>query len=292
MMTRRNLVVVRAGDKSLHPYWLRGDGGRNWDLVVSYFGDDPGVYRDGDAVRIDAKGPKWLGLHALFEQHPELVKNYDYIFLPDDDLMMAKAEISRLFDICRAYGLEAAHPALTWNSHFSHLIALRNAATCLRFTNFLELMAPCLSAALLEESRGYFGKTLSGWGLERVWAKRTGKTGMAIVDEVTVFHPRPIGGPNYLILREKGISPWDELKAVCRELRIDERPVIETYAAVLPDKSRLPRASRDRLFDIRLLLGWLWALPKTPNQKLLARRFAGHVYKEFWQLPDQVAEPA
>jgi hypothetical protein len=44
-MTRRNLVAVRAGDKSLHPHWLIGDGGRNWDLVVSYFGDDPGLYR-------------------------------------------------------------------------------------------------------------------------------------------------------------------------------------------------------------------------------------------------------
>jgi Protein of unknown function (DUF707) len=196
-MTRRNLVAVRAGDKSLHPHWLIGDGGRNWDLVASYFGDDPGLYRGGDAVRIDAKGPKWVGLHALFEQHPALVKNYDYILLPDDDLMMAKADIGRMFDICRAYRLEAAHPALTWNSYFSHLIALRNSVTSLRFTNFIELMAPCLSPAILEETRGFFGKTLSGWGLERVWAKRAGKTGMAIIDEVTVFHTCPIGGPNY-----------------------------------------------------------------------------------------------
>jgi hypothetical protein len=289
-MTRRNLVVVRAGDNSLHPRWLRGDGAGNFDLVVSYFGDDPGRYKEGDTVRIDAKGPKWLGLHVLFEQQPEFVKNYDYIFLPDDDLMMSKADISLLFDICHAYGLKAAHPALTWNSYFSHLIALRNSATCLRFTNFIELMAPCLSAAMLDETRGYFGKTLSGWGLEHVWAARAGKAGMAIVDEVTVFHTRPVGGPNYRILREKGISPWDELRALCCELAIDEQPIIETYAAVLPDKSRLSRASRDRLFDFRLLLGWVSALPETPNQKMLARRMAGYVYKAVCQLPDYIAE--
>jgi Protein of unknown function (DUF707) len=291
-LTRRNLVVVRAGDRSLHPYWLRGDGTRNFDLVVSYFGDDPDLYREDDAVRIDAKGPKWLGLYALFEQHKELVKNYDYILLPDDDLMMSKADISRLFDICRAYGLAAAHPALTWNSHFSHLIALRNSATCLRFTNFVELMAPCLSAAMLDATRGYFGKTLSGWGLERVWASRAGKTGMAIVDEVTVNHTRPVGRPNYMLLREKGISPWDELKALCRELQIDERPVIETYAAVLPGGRRFSRACRERIFDIRLLRGWLWALAETPAQKMLARRLAGYVYKAIWQQPDRVAEAA
>jgi uncharacterized protein DUF707 len=243
-------------------------------------------------VRIDANGPKWVGLHALFEQHPELVKNYDYILLPDDDLMMAEAGISRLFDICHAYRLEAAHPALTWNSYFSHLVALRNSVTSLRFTNFIELMVPCLSAATLEETRGIFGKTLSGWGLERVWAKRAGKTGMAIIDEVTVFHTRPIGGPNYKVLREKGISPWDELRPLCRELGVDERPIIETYAAIFPDKSRIGRAPRDRLFDFRLALGWIAALKDTPNKNMLARRMAGYVYKTIWQLPDRVVETA
>ena len=153
-------------------------------------------------------------------------------------------------------------------------------------------MAPCLSAAILEETRGFFGKTLSGWGLERVWAKRAGKTGMAIIDEVTVFHTRPIGGPNYKILREKGISPWDELRALCRELGIDEQPVVETYGAILLGKGQLGRAPRDRLFDFRLGLGWLAALKDTPNQKMLARRMAGYAYKTIWQLPDRVAERA
>jgi hypothetical protein len=57
-MTRRNLVAVRAGDKSLHPHWLMGDGGRNWDLVVSYFGDDPGLYIGGRRGSDRCQGPK------------------------------------------------------------------------------------------------------------------------------------------------------------------------------------------------------------------------------------------
>ncbi len=291
-MTKRNLVVVRAGDHSLHPHWLKGQGERNWDLVVSYFGDDPDLYKDGDAQRIDAKGPKWQGLDALFRQHPELLRNYDYILLPDDDLMMAKADVSRLFDICRAYRLKAAHPALSANSYFSHLTALRNSATRLRFTNFIELMAPCLSAAVLAATMDYFGKTASGWGLEHAWAQRAGQTGMAIVDEVTVIHTRPVGGPNYKFLREKGISPWDELRALCRELGADERPLIETYGVVYQDYRRAGRATRDRVFDLRLGLGWLSALKDTPNQKMLARRIAGYAYKSIFQLPDRVVEGA
>lgn len=289
-MTRRNLVVVRAGDKSLHPHWLSGEGGRNWDLVVSYFGDDPGLYKSDEVVRIDAKGPKWHGLHEVFAQHPEFVKNYDYILLPDDDLMASKADINRLFDICRAYGLEVGHPALTWNSYHGHLMTLRNTTTLLRYTNFVELMAPCLSAGMLDKTRCYFDKTLSGWGLQQAWAKLAGKMRMAIIDEVTVFHTRPVGGPNYKVLREKGISPWDEMRALCRELDLDERPILETYAAVLGDNHRIDRAPRDRLFDFRMLGGWLAALKETPNQKMLARRMAGYVYKTIWQVPDRVIE--
>ncbi len=291
-MTRRNLVVVRAGDKSLHPRWLEGAGTRNWDLVVSYFGDDPRLYMQDDVLRIDAKGPKWHGLYELFLQHPALIKNYDHILLPDDDLLAAKPDINRLFDLAGAYGLAAAHPALTWNSYYSHLIVLRNSATSLRYTNFIELMAPCLSAAILDETKAYFGKTLSGWGLERLWAKLAGKSGMAIIDDVTVFHTRPIGGPNYKFLRDKGISPWDELRALCRALEIDEMPVIETYGAVLPDNTRIGRAPRDRLFDFRMLAGWLAALRETPSQKMLARRMAGYAYRAIWQMPDRIAERA
>ena len=58
MARRKNLVIVRAGDSSLHEEWLQGEGERNWDLIVNYFGDDPQRYRKDDVQRIDSKGPK------------------------------------------------------------------------------------------------------------------------------------------------------------------------------------------------------------------------------------------
>ena len=105
-MTKQRLVVVRAGDNSLHPHWLAGDGDHTWYLVVSYFGDDPDIFKVDDGVRIDSKGPKWPALYELFSLYPNLATDYDYIWLPDDDLMASKADINRLFDICVAYGLE------------------------------------------------------------------------------------------------------------------------------------------------------------------------------------------
>jgi Short repeat of unknown function (DUF308) len=54
-------------------------------------------------VRIDSKGPKWPALYQLFSLYPNLATDYDYIWLPDDDLMASKADINRLFDICVAF---------------------------------------------------------------------------------------------------------------------------------------------------------------------------------------------
>jgi hypothetical protein len=291
-MSRRNLVVVRAGDSSLHPHWLAGDGGRNWDLAVSYFGDDPDLFKTDDVTRIDGKGPKWQGLHDVFSKRPEFLTNYDYILLPDDDLMASKDDLNRLFDICKTYGLEIGHPTLTWNSYYAHLVTLCNAGTRLRYTNFVEVMAPCLTKALLNKTLGYFAETLSGWGLEQAWAKYAGPMKMALIDEVAVRHTRPVGGPNYKALRDKNISPWDELRGLCRTLGVDELPIIETYGAILANGRHIERARNERVFDFRMLAGWLLALKETlpVNRRALARRMAGYTYKALRQMPDRVID--
>ena len=51
---RRMLVVLRAGDMSLHTGWLQGapPESRTWDLHLSYFGDhsDPFPNRPADVT--------------------------------------------------------------------------------------------------------------------------------------------------------------------------------------------------------------------------------------------------
>jgi hypothetical protein len=74
----RNLVIVRAGDTSLHPDWLKGQ--RNWGIVVGYYGNDPARYKSPGVTRIDGKGPKWAGLYDLLAANPDLVSQYDYIW--------------------------------------------------------------------------------------------------------------------------------------------------------------------------------------------------------------------
>ncbi len=206
---------MRAGNSSLHPGWLAGAGPRNWDLVVNYFGDDPDIYRVDDVARIDSKGPKWPPLQALVERHPEWLDRYDRVMFPDDDLEMSKSDLNRFFEVCAEHGLELAQPSLTPDSPVTHPLLIQNTACRLRFTNFVEVMAPCFSSAFLRVALPTFSATQSGWGIDWLWPRLADNkvSGIAIVDAVAMRHTRPLGGPNYDAMKAQGISPDAELDA-------------------------------------------------------------------------------
>ncbi|MCU1642233.1 MAG: hypothetical protein JWN03_2508 [Nocardia sp.] len=208
-MTKRNLVVLRAGDSSLHEQWLAGPHPRNWDLVVSYFGDDPLRFRGDDVPRLDRKGPKWPALHhVLTVDLAEVIDRYDYVWLPDDDLATDTASINDLFEYSARYRLSLAQPALTEDSYFSHEITLVDRRFELRYTDFVEIMAPCFSREFLTRYLPTFDKTQTGWGLDRHWPRFAPNTSaIAIVDAVTVRHTRPVGGPNMAAARATGVNP-------------------------------------------------------------------------------------
>ncbi|WP_159080169.1 DUF707 domain-containing protein [Nocardia suismassiliense] len=209
---RRNLVVLRAGDTSLHEQWLAGPEPRTWDLVVSYFGDDPHRYRDGDVRRLDRKGPKWPALHhVLTVDLADTIEDYDYIWLPDDDLATDTASINELFEYAARYRLALSQPALTEDSYYSHEITLVDRRFELRYTNFVEIMAPCFRRDFLLRCLPTFNATQTGWGLDFHWPRFVPDTSsIAIVDAVTVRHTRPVGGPNYAAARAAGVNTWAE----------------------------------------------------------------------------------
>ncbi|MBB5374049.1 hypothetical protein [Acidocella aromatica] len=289
---RRNLVIVRAGDNSLHPEWLKGAPSRTWDLVVNYYGDKPDIYRVPGIERIDSKGPKWPALHDLVSANPRFLEDYDYVWLPDDDLRTDAAQINLLFKIMEQQQLQVAQPALTWNSYFGHLTTIANKKFFLRYTNYVEVMAPCLSAQLLCRALPLFNFNLSGWGLDFVWTKFVAKPEIeiAIIDVVNVEHTRPVGGPNYKVLRERGISPWDELRAFCKSNGIEEEPIIFTHRAIYRDGTVIDARAKPRRFILSAIAGYLPALRHSPEAKRMARRMAGMIWKALNNMPDRIAE--
>lgn len=239
-MARRNLVIVRAGDTSLHPGWTRDVADRDWDLVVSYFGDDPACYRATDERRIDDKGLKFGGLHALLQRETFWL-DYDYILLPDDDLSWDQDAISLLFAEMRAAGFLLAQPALAWGSYFSLPITLHHPSFRVRVTDFVEIMVPCFRRDFLVQCLPTFTANLSGWGLSSLWPSMLppGKPLCGIVDSVQVTHTRAVGGPSYGPLRAAGVSAKTERRALLaiHDLPADQPPRV--LAAIERSGARL-----------------------------------------------------
>jgi hypothetical protein len=212
---RPYLVIVRAGDRSLHESWLQCSQPRNWDLVVSYYADDPNIWRRDGVRRIDDKGPKWPPLHRLLGSDALDWSGYEYVWLPDDDLATDGDQVSAMFDMASALGVSIAQPSLSWRSYFSHEITLNNPAFSARYTNFVEVMAPVFSRSFLHRVIDTLGMSESGWGLDHVWPYLVTDPlrDCAIIDAVQVTHTRPVGGPNYAALSGRK-SPHEEMHAV------------------------------------------------------------------------------
>ena len=165
----RHLVIVRAGDNSLHTDWLGAEGERNWDIIVNYYGDNPDLYYDREQRRIDSKGPKWPALYRLIADYRADILAYDYIWFPDDDLVTNATDINRLFTDMAEFNLQLAQPSLTHDSIVGHPITLTNKSFRLRYVTFVEIMAPCFSRAFMEHCWHTFNENVSGYGLDFLW---------------------------------------------------------------------------------------------------------------------------
>jgi hypothetical protein len=234
---RRVLVVLRAGDESLHPWWfLNGrTESRNWDLHISYFGDlrRPFRNRSSDVTLSFEKGTKSIGTVACLEKLGGRIDNYEWIWLPDDDLLADLPTLNRFFEIVAEYGLDLAQPALGAGSYVAYPITIQRPHMKLRYTTFVEVMAPCFSREALGICLPFLGATVSSWGLNWLFPKLLDypRRGIAVVDETPVIHSRPIAkGPNIALAKEMGFEPGKELADFLQTHHLEKR--LETWGGI------------------------------------------------------------
>jgi hypothetical protein len=196
---RKNLVILRAGDGSLHKEWIAGQP-RDFDLFISYYGKTPDQHR-ADAEHWEHRpGPKWACLADLMTARPELLAQYEHFWFPDDDLAADTLTLNRMFALFQGFGLKLAQPALTRDSYYSWPQLLQRPGCALRRVAFVEVMAPLFTRASLQVCLPSFSQSRSGWGLDWVWPLLLGggHDGLiGVIDATAVKHTRPIGGELY-----------------------------------------------------------------------------------------------
>jgi GR25 family glycosyltransferase involved in LPS biosynthesis len=192
---RKNLIIVPVNNNSLHYEWVEDKEYKNFDIAGLYYeeGEDEKVIKSVD-IFYKGKGFKPKLIRDFLNKNPKLINDYDYIFIPDNDVRMTTRDINLFFEINRALDLFISQPSMTQQSYGSHSITYHNPNYGLRFTNFVEVMMPCFSSKIFSLLFPSFYESESSWGLDNLWPYLLNypKDKIAIIDQIQVTHTKKI----------------------------------------------------------------------------------------------------
>ncbi|MEO0982775.1 MAG: hypothetical protein AAFX03_09010 [Pseudomonadota bacterium] len=198
MSDKRGLIILRGGDRSLHKSWLAGPEARTWSLHISYYGknEQPDTCGQSDVTWSNDGGrSKYAGLAECLKNNDFDLERYDYIAIPDDDILTSTKNWNRGFELCRMYGLGAAQLANHIDSFFTQDITLARPNVRLRYVTRIESQIPIFRTDVFKRLAEYFPKEGNLWGMDYVapYVLRDEPRSMAILDEAVGLHTRAHG---------------------------------------------------------------------------------------------------
>ena len=213
------LVFVRAGKDSWHQRLLRENPDRNWDCCVNWYVEP----KDETEADFYCTAPQTINkLQGFLEFRKQFGEHwpYRYVLLLDDDIYLRPGDLNHFFSICSYYQTYLSQPAQRWFTHTTLNSLVRNPTCILRRVSFVEGMAPCFSAAALEELIHTFDWTKSIWGTDWAWGSLLqDREAVHVVDAVALYHTRTGNGRKTLFyqrLLAMGVEPGEELRSIQR----------------------------------------------------------------------------
>lgn len=192
----RNMVFTSAGDHTnFHELWTHPYAKPDYDIYVIYYGDNLHQYekyKQNVQWIEQRKGSKFQNFFWFYRNHLEILDQYDYFFILDDDLVFYTLDINQMFSIAREYELSICQPSFLPESVVSHKITLQNDATFLRYTNFVEVNSPLFNKEALINTMRVMDDSLIGFGIDylMIWANGMyEKNKYAVIDMIACVNP-------------------------------------------------------------------------------------------------------
>lgn len=218
-----DLVITCVGsDLSYHTQWC-GES-RTFDLMLLDYANKSAEYRSQSEYYLAVTGFKLENIAHALHTHPELLEQYEYIWLPDHDLFCRSSDCTALFSLVREFKLDVAQPAVQGFAY--HPITRFVPESRMRLVNFIEMMCPLFKSSILKKILPFFTYNRSGYGIDWLWSTRLGEQRLGIIDEVQVIHSKPVvnTGEYYQKLAAIGIDPMQEYHQI-----LDEHCLVPEY---------------------------------------------------------------
>jgi len=227
---KKNLIISPTGNSSLVGEWVKGD--TNFDLVLLCYDVENtlniSTFLQYTPYIFSGKGEKWHLIKSFIQDNLDFISQYSYIWCPDDDVSISPDNINKLFKLANIYDLWICQPSMI--GYVSHEITRPVSNNLLRYTNFVEILAPLFSLNSFLKLYDTFNLTYSGWGYDWVWPFLLGNPidKIAIIDDITMKHTKPVGG-DYSPKRFP-IPPHQEMNSLLNKYNIT--PSFQTYSFI------------------------------------------------------------
>jgi hypothetical protein len=192
--SRRYIVFTSAGDNSCLRQWANPH--RKYDIFVCYYGSNGTDYSDCADYLVLRQGSKFQNLRAVYFAHPEIFRQYEHIFILDDDLGLTARKINKLFEAHEKLGLLGVQPAFFPGGKISWPLTRYDPTLDVAYCNFIEMSAPLLKRDFVERFMQELSPDTLGYG-EDFWyadlARREGQGNcFAVIHSVGCSNPKDI----------------------------------------------------------------------------------------------------
>lgn len=185
----KNLVYISAGDNSEIGRWIKDK--KDFDLFVTYYGDNEFKFKNDVDFYNKRKGSKFQNLYYLYKDNPNILSQYDAVFVLDDDIKISTENINKLFKIREERDLWLLSPTFFWG-RVSHFITYSSFFSSFRYVSFLEMNTPIFRREKLEDFLNVYDPELVGWGCDYWFLDVIGndkeKNKIGISDDVVVIN--------------------------------------------------------------------------------------------------------
>lgn len=215
------LVAAPIGHDHVIHDWVQGEA--HFDLALLDYTADGVQNRPSSTYYQQLRGFKW---HMLADFLPEVLDQYDYFWFPDDDIVTSTADINQMFKVFAGGPFILAQPALTHNSHHSWRVLLQK-GTGYRRVSHVEVMCPLMTRETVKKLLSTFKENQSSWGYDLAWTELLGRKGIGVLDQVAVWHSKPVGGRSlYKLLQTPAQQECDAMVAKyhCKKPYFKELP--------------------------------------------------------------------